>query len=222
MNNLINTVTQDNKKVLRDFKTFLNEQDTIETILNRWQFKNLMTPAKFKKNWTKGALKTYLVERKELALEKSSQKTIDRINLIADTSKEIKSMSIVVEWRKNRTWGANPKAFLTVYFKDNSIHEFESSPISGCGFDKLSIAVGETLNQCNELLKLMYVEKNRPKNKNKESRHVFGYGSGYALPYFQGGVGISCYPRIFEKLGFKFETMRGTNSVDIYKVERLK
>lgn len=219
MNNLKHALKQDSKKELRKFKEFLNEQETVKDILSQRYLNQHLTPSKRAKDWTKGALKAHLIERQNKVLNKRLTEQYNRIDLIEGTTRKVNRIDIVIEWRNNRTWGANPKAFATVYHNDNTIERFESSSIGGCGYDKQSTAIAQALNQSNEFLKMMYTEKNRPKNKNKTNREVFGYGSGYGiLPSIEGGVGASCYYSIMEKLKMTFRQKQGTKSVDIFEI----
>lgn len=71
----------------------------------------------------------------------------------------------------------------------------------------------------NELLKALYlVKEKKPTVKNHE---LFGYGSGYGiLPSLEGGVGVSCYPKIFQKIGFKFNTIASGKTFDVFTVTK--
>ena len=44
-----------------------------------------------------------------------------------------------------------------------------------------------------------------------DNRNIFGYGSGYGiLPYFEGGVGVSSYYKIFNTIGLEFKQVNDT------------
>ena len=84
----------------------------------------------------------------------------------------------------------------------------EGKYTGGWGYDKLSTAIAEVLNQYHPLMKLMYEyidnkmfeEGSLTINNHK----VLGYGSGYGiLPYFEHGVGVSSFYKIFDNLGLK-------------------
>ena len=46
--------------------------------------------------------------------------------------------------------------------------------------------------------------------KTGENRDLIGYGSGYsAMPYFDGGVGISSFRQIFENCGYEWKNYSG-------------
>ena len=48
-----------------------------------------------------------------------------------------------------------------------------------------------------------------------------GYGSGYgAIPYFEGGVGVSCFWSILEKAGFHKTADNGGKHYHYYELNR--
>ena len=110
----------------------------------------------------------------------------------------VRYIRIHVEWISSRTWGSNPHAEL--WTSDG----YYTGRASGCGYDKLSAATAEALNQSKGVLKFLYNnwEKALRKNKDATLRDVLGYGSGYSRPYFEGGVGYSCHHSILQRLGF--------------------
>ncbi len=94
-----------------------------------------------------------------------------------------------------------------------------SGSIDGYGYDKQSTAVANCLNQIDEILKMLYTIKND--NIDKENRDLLGYGSGYGLtPSIEGGVGVSCYPYIFSKLGYEFKTIASGKTFDVYTITK--
>ena len=122
-------------------------------------------------------------------------------------------INISVEWHKSRTWGNCPR--VEVRTNDG----YYTGSASGCGYDKESAAVAQALNQSASVLKALYDMKEQ--NIEKHSHDVLGYGSGYGIrPYFEGGVGISCFRSIFERLGYKWECTGSGKTFDVYKVSR--
>lgn len=100
---------------------------------------------------------------------------------------------IKVDWTRSRTWGYTAKA------SDNFGHV--SDVASGCGYDKASTATAGVLNQILPILKRLYLAKD--KEAAKANHEALGYGSGYGvLPYFEGGVGVSCHVDILKRLGY--------------------
>lgn len=115
----------------------------------------------------------------------------------------------------------NPSAEAKVVKMDGQCEYFHSGSIGGCGYDKTSTAVANVLNQVNGLLKLMYVKRNQ--NTKKELREIFGYGAGYGLiPKIEGGVGVSCYNRIMQSIGYSFKTLSSGKTFDVYVIEKVK
>ena len=136
----------------------------------------------------------------------------------------IKDITITVEWKNNKTWGANPNATAEVRTttpdtSGTSYNSYNSGSIGGCGYDKNSTAVARALNQSPALLRALYAI--RENDLNKKLHDILGYGSGYfILPRFEGGVGVSCYPAIFEKIGMQWQHVSGGKMFDVYKVAR--
>lgn len=136
-----------------------------------------------------------------------------------------------MEWKRSRMWGSNPSAECWYSFKDaagqyNSGYCVSGS-IGGGGYDKGSTAVANVLNQINEVLKPLYAKKDKhikgiaPNRQNEAHRDLFGYGSGYGiLPSIEGGVGVSCYPKIFESIGYKFSTQASGKTFDVYTITK--
>ncbi len=55
-----------------------------------------------------------------------------------------------------------------------------------------------------------------------DNRDICGYGSGHgAIPYFEGGVGVTCFFEILEKCGFRCSIHCGKYETfyNIYKME---
>ena len=134
-------------------------------------------------------------------------------------------LSVSVEWKRSSTWGHNPTA--TARTDDGTF----SGYASGCGYDKESAAVGEALNESPAVMRVLYQAAEQAM-KNGESfktlssgcvswGDVLGYGSGYAiLPYFEGGVGVSCFWSILQKCGFVCRCSGSGRWFDTYTAER--
>jgi hypothetical protein len=117
-------------------------------------------------------------------------------------------------------WGNNPTAEAEVYTDYRDV--YNSGSIGGCGYDKESTAVANVLNQSNEVLKLLYTLKNKKCNVELKNNDMFSYGAGYGItPSIEGGVGVSCYNRIFNKVGYKFSKVSSGKTFDVYKIEKL-
>lgn len=210
MKNLITAVTAKYRNQLNEFISTINQLDSF----NHWQYSELLPKGKNISQWDIASQKAYYIKRKEAQINKMIEREVSQIKAI-EAAPVLTDVRIDVEWKRNRTWGANPSA--EGWSTDGY---FSSGSIGGCGYDKESTAVAKVLNQSNAVLKLLYAIKNeQPDAKNHD---LFGYGSGYGLlPSIEGGVGVSCYPRIFEKLGYKFETVASGKSFTAYRITKL-
>ena len=109
-----------------------------------------------------------------------------------------------IDWTRSRTWGYTAKA------SDN--YGNVSGVASGCGYDKASAALADVLNANPYILRRLYAAADKAiaaENTGSvpgvggEYVKAIGYGAGYSvLPYFEGGVGVSCHVRILEGLGY--------------------
>lgn len=215
MENLKRLITEENNKYRDSYLTDVQSIEGNNTSGFSWQLNQFLPKGKqgyaFKDN---AALKTYLTNRIMQYYEKRLQKELERLNFTE--LKEIKEVTITVEWKKNATWGANPTA--EAFIIGRGI--ISSGSIGGCGYDKLSTAVAKVLNQIPQFIKLMYEVKDTQLDKNNQS--VFGYGSGYGiLPHFEGGVGVECYPDIFKRIGYNFRRTANGKTFDVFTITKI-
>lgn len=203
------SIKQENTRM---FKHYFKDGQTFSEclqnchFLGKRQLNKITTLSQLKK-----AVRVY--QSNELAKKIEAKKK--ELDLIFSSS-DLTSITINVEWKKNRTWGYNPTARTIV--RSSQYFNNSQGTASGCGYDKESAAIAEALNQSDILKKALYTLK--AKNINKPNRDLFGYGSGYSfLPYFEGGVGVSCYYRIFESIGFKMTKIGWGDSFDCYSIE---
>ena len=161
-----------------------------------------------------------LAKRRATAeIEKSRAAKYARIEAAA-AARPISDASITVDWVKSRTWGANPTARMVEI--GNGV---QTGHASGCGYDKESAAIAEAMNANPAALRVLYelaeaalTRGESPKSKTACSGYSWGgcigYGAGYdVLPYWEGGVGSSCFWSILEKAGF---TVRHAGSGKMY------
>lgn len=139
----------------------------------------------------------------------------------------IDSASVSVTWAKSRTWGANPTAEL---LDGHSVRT--TGHASGCGYDKESAAIAEAMNANPSALRVLYelgekaLERGEsPKSKTACSGYhwggCIGYGTGYdVLPYFEGGVGSSCFWDILTKAGYTVRYAGGGRMFDCWTFYR--
>lgn len=128
----------------------------------------------------------------------------------AENAPDLKFIYISVDWSKSRTWGAIPRAEI----RTNA--GTYTGTASGCGYDKQSAAIAEALNKSPEIMRALYELKE--KHPTAPHRDLFGYGSGYdILPYFEGGVGVSCFESILNKCGFDLTACNSGKMFDYYQ-----
>ena len=222
MKNLIKAIETEQKTRINDFIFAINQLTELKQ-LDTWQYNDLLPKGKNVKSFTFEALKAYLIDRKQKSIYKAIEREVSKVKAIenAGTLLEVK---ISIEWKRSQMWGSNPKAECWATFKDKdgntNSNYVVSGSIGGCGYDKQSTAVAECLNQINAVLKPLYSVKN--KSIDSKNHELLGYGAGYGiLPSIEGGVGVSCYPRIFEKIGFKFNTVASGKNYDVYTITKL-
>jgi hypothetical protein len=148
------------------------------------------------------------VKRMNKQLEKEISKGIARIEAVENAN--ISSfINVSIEWVRSSTWGYNPHAEV------NTEKSTFCGSASGCGYDKESSAIASAFNLDNSVLKVLFeLQEEAIKNGKTphsktactgfDNRYSIGYGAGYnILPYFEGGVGVSCFISILEKAGYK-------------------
>ena len=214
MKKLKKLVEKENKKELKKAISNLNKAKK-EDFINLWYYSEKLTKRqkeKLTKSEQKEIIKNNIIKEYDGRLRKD----LKRIDTIENANNNIISITINVDWVKNRTWGYNPHA--TIYTNNGNITEGSAS---GCGYDKESTAIAEALNKNNDILKLLYTFKNKKMTAKKTNNHdILGYGSGYGvLPYFEGGVGVSSLLYIFKKLGYTI-TEHHTEKSDFYTISK--
>lgn len=228
MKHLINEIRTDKLTKLEEFKKEINKfkhAELIEQCGKYRLFNSLIPKSKDISKLTLKELKAYLILREEKIVYKSIESKVNDIKEIMSAG-ELHEITINIEWTKSATWGANPRGEGWVRFKlPEGMHSErkECAGVTGCGFDKLSTAVANVLNQFAPLLKKLYAYKDKElkKGNTKNLREMFGYGSGYGiLPRLEGGVGVECYPVILDKIGFKFTRISNGKSFDVFQITK--
>lgn len=157
-------------------------------------------------------------------IEKDTAAKLARLDRVA-AAPDLTFISISVDWVRSRTWGNNPHA------EARTNAGTFSGTASGCGYDKESAAIADALNQCDSVLKALYTlkeeglraglsDKSKTAACGRSNGNICGYGAGYgAIPYFEGGVGASCFWSILKKCGFSTSCHHGKHS-DFYSVSK--
>lgn len=218
--NLFEKIKAEKENQLQEFITSVNAAKEIKELTGKWYYNDLIPRSRNGYNWELQEVKDYLIKRKTAATQKDIAKKLTHLQEV-EKSEDFESIRVSVEWKKSRMWGNNPTAEIRVIFKDGTCNWYKSGSIGGCGYDKESTAIAEAINKSNSVLKAFYQFKELlPNLKNND---VLGYGSGYGiLPRLEGGVGVSCYPRIFEKLGYTWQNAASGKTFDVYTVTKIK
>lgn len=143
--------------------------------------------------------------------------------------KPVKSLTISIVWHKSRTWGYCPSAEAAIEFHDGTFQRTDKPyKASGCGYDKESTVIAEIFN---DYLKYKLYQKHPWKDRINQETTNFPYGvtyyngttqapreDGYIYkPSFSAGVGTSCYYKISEFIGGKFESIASGKSFNVFK-----
>lgn len=164
------------------------------------------------------------LERGFADVRASEHKRLERMGEAAQVP-ALSSLSVIVEWARSRTWGANPTTRI-----EHDGREYKGHA-SGCGYDKRSAAVAEALNQIPAVRKVLYQAAEDALKGGGYPREcssgcvswgdLLGYGSGYSiLPYFEGGVGVNCFWSILDRCGYEVRTVCDRRYLDVYSIER--
>ena len=229
MKHLIKAIETEQKGCLNEFVLAIDKLKTFKE-LDCWHYNNLMPKGKSISSYEMqskivgglDALKSYLIKRKEKAVYKSIEREVKKVQSVFNAG-ELLEVKISIEWKKSQMWGSNPSAECWYSYKDAqgnyASNYVKSGSIGGCGYDKQSTAVANCLNQINEVLKPLY--KMKDNNINSKNHELLGYGAGYGItPSIEGGVGVSCYDRIFNKIGYEFKTVASGKTFDVYTITK--
>ena len=199
MNNLLNSLSLEGKKELE--KVVKNiESGNMNTI--NFYITNLRKQQLKDGKITLEKVQQIAIKKASKEVEKRTAKKMDQVKNIDATIENMEDIKIMVQHKKGN-WGYQYKAILTT-----EKIRIDGKYTGGWGYDKLSTAIAEVLNQYKPLTKLMYKyidDKMWDEGSLTINNHkVLGYGSGYGiLPYFESGVGVSSFYKIFDNLGLK-------------------
>lgn len=157
-------------------------------------------------------------------IEKKTAAKLAKLDRVANAP-DLTFISVSIDWVRSRTWGYNPH----VEVRTNTGIYYGTA--SGCGYDKESAAIAGAFNKCDSILKALYQlkeeglraglsDKSKTAACGRSNGNICGYGAGYgAIPYFEGGVGASCFWSILKKCGFSTSCHHGKHS-DFYSVSK--
>ena len=205
-------------KTYKDFKEvkkyYLREskkqtQKNIEGMLCNWEnvrdryINEYLTKREQNKITTESETKKAIIQK----MKENTKKDIETFNAKADAIAQAERPTMIfinITWNKSQVWGYNPSVNVTTYGKNaNYFLSRTQGRASGCGYDKRSSAVAEAFNDSENILKIIYSLWEEALRKGENVRDFVGYGSGYFKPYFEGGVGYSCFKNIFDNAGAK-------------------
>lgn len=151
----------------------------------------------------------FAIKRMNKEIEKEIENKLAHLDAVANAP-EVDYITVNVEYKRSSIWGYNA----AVEVITNSESGFFTGYASGCGYDKESAAVAEAFNKSLGIMKVLYTLKEKALEAGEtdesktactghDNRNCVGYGSGYSvIPYFEGGVGVSCFWSILKKAGF--------------------
>lgn len=182
-------------------------KETAQELYSSWQIAQYITPAyKSRKDLTASQLKDIIKKRYDKVKSKETEKKIQHIEDIFNAG-EITEITVSIEWKANRTWGANPTAVADI--SGDKWERFISSSVSGWGYDKESTAFAEAINQSLAFNKLMYSNADKLAD-------LYGHRGGS----LSDGVGVSCYYRIFQALGYTMKKTGSGKTFDCYFIQK--
>ena len=189
------------------FVELLNEKQTVEELKGSWQTADYITTSNKKKNLSLVELKEVILSRFDKLAKKRLDKEINELNEIFNSG-TIDEISVSIEWKASRTWGANPTATVKIF--GSEFQYIVSGSVSGCGYDKESTAFADAINQSKAFRKILFENSEKIAGK-------YGHSNGK----FNGGVGTSCYYSIFEALGYKMSKVGSGKWFDVYNIVKL-
>jgi len=190
-------------------------------ILDSWRWLNKLTKTRQAQinSLELDKIKSIILKKLNKEYEKEKQALTTKVEAI-EQAPDLIEAGIGIEWKRSYMWGNNPTAELKVRSEDD-FNRFNSGSIGGCGYDKESTAVANVCNQSKSILKYLYKLAQDAIEAGRDYREFIGYGSGYGiLPYFEGGVGTSCYYSIFDKMGFKLDKIASGKTFDAYNITK--
>lgn len=160
---------------------------------------------------------------------------IIRLNKVMGTENTVKRVQLVTEWTRGGVYGAQAQTTADYYLRDANgnpeYKEITGDKTGGCGYDKYSTALADALNSCDELMRDIYIATEKAlqtADKNSDmygdGRHLLGYGLSYHkgnLPYFDGGVGASCFWGVLAKVGYKLTANYETKTSNVVTLSKV-
>lgn len=195
----------DARKTLRESKAALADTEHWEGDIYTWPLEVKPTSDGEPLSMTRSDIEHRLkwAQEHKPFVEELIVKSIKRLEA-ADKAGVVEELKFVVNWKKSRTWGSNPRCDLWACISDEQGNDscyVQSSSIGGCGYDKCSTAMQEAM------------DKLSGKFKAALDRLVIEHGdklwNEYAIykrpfPQFEiAGKGVSTFTHLFPRFGYK-------------------
>jgi len=120
----------------------------------------------------------------------------------------VKSLTITIEWKPSRIYGTTPHGTAEVRYHGGRYEMVDGFRTQGCGYDKTSTIAADMFNRF-----LIYkLWRKRP-----EDPKPYGVAVGVDYRYFEGGIGMTCFPAIAEYIGGKWEVIASGRSFDVFR-----
>lgn len=161
----------------------------------------------------------YATNRMKKDTVKTYSAKLARIGEAEKTEIKNASISIIVEYKHNRTWGYNPTASVTIAAETAAGYKTDrtTGTASGCGYDKTSAAVASALNDS----AIIRADLIRAKDARLAHDEAMPYGSGYGtMPYIEGATGMSVIEAVLNACGYHLTVRDETESTRVYYFEK--
>lgn len=239
MKNLFNLIKAENHRK-REATIFYIEHGYFRSWADKTEsergLKDNLTPYRWKLyqdgKITREAANAYAIKRAFKQIEKDEQKKLEKLERVWN-AENLGEIHINITWKKSSYWGYNPTATVKAYDENGHFIGEYTGTAGGCGYDKGSAALADAMNQCNSILKVMYIKAENALEHGEKPitqglcdgcyswREILGYGSGYdVLPYFEGGVGVNCFNSILTGCGYTWRTVFSDKKSDVYLIEK--
>ena len=142
----------------------------------------------------------------------------------AKSQPRLESLTITIEWKKSRMWGYNPHATGEAITTEGR-RIVGTAKAGGCGYCKRSTVIADLFNQF--LRHKLFEELIPVKGYLNGEETTIPYGIRLPkegekfLPYFEGGIGESCFRQISEAIGGKWENIAYTDNVQVCRWQKV-
>ena len=187
---------------------------TNEQVLESWYYRDRLTENAYQevKAGDPSEPISETVKKKMLARfnrdnEKDRARYIEKLARAEQANAPV-TVTIIVTWNNNRTWGKNPTA--EVIAKNTRT----TATASGCGYDKESASISSAFNKNHEIMRILYDHAER------NGEFAYSVYKTAGVPWFDGGCGVSCFYSVFEKCGYTFKEVAHSKITDVYQIIR--